>query len=89
MTGDVLTCNLMFGAISKSLRGLEFLNRVIEDNQRHAEESIQSAWRFHSTRSIVAGAVAVIDRLSESCVERGLIKSKEDATEVILDLLGD
>lgn len=81
--------NLLFAAISNNLSGLDFLKQVIEDTKRQAEESIQSAWRFHSTRSIVAGAVAVIDRLGLACAERGLTASKKEAIELILELLRD
>lgn len=81
--------NLLFAAISNNLSGLSFLKQVIEDTKRQAEESIQSAWRFHSTRSIVAGAVAVIDRLGVACAERGFVASKKEAIKLILELLSD
>jgi hypothetical protein len=81
--------NLLFAAISKNLRGFNFIKQAIEDTRRTAEESIQSAWRFHSSRTIIVGAFAVIERLSAACVKRGFVASEEEAATLILDLLND
>ena len=69
------------------LRKLSCIERAIEKAKRQSEDSIKSAFGFHTSRFVSHGSFVLFDALVDAFIRLGLVKDEAEGIELIFSLL--